>query len=271
MEMKYDLLSYGVPTQLLPIDGDGRLEMIAFMNEIEERKEIEKRRIEEKRKQPQHIQSMLAEMELEIMESSTTITTTVHDDDDQPVPITDIPASASPVPSSMSMSDGEVMIGPKTNTTNTNPATTTTGVVVDHPAKFDVLLGRGRPYQEFPGNNNLAEQIGFRQDDYERGTRYEKAVLIQDVVQQIHGVNGRFLRRKEIFGRLEEYLSPEEQQPELQKSTGNGNSNSHVIVDVLWEEVDLETAKEKVSNTFRTRKKMEKRKLEKKNKRKNDI
>jgi hypothetical protein len=161
IEMKYELASYGIPTQLLPINADGQLDMDAFRRDMhQERRELEKAREQQR----------------------------------------------------------------------------TGSGTIQHPARYDVLLGRGRPYQEFPGNNNLAQLVELRQDDYEVGTRYEKAVLVLDVMQQIRELNGKFLRRLE---------------------TGDN---------VVWEEVDEETAKEKVGNTFRTKRKLEKRKQDKKRK-----
>mmetsp|Transcript_82815 Transcript_82815/g.124322 ORF Transcript_82815/g.124322 Transcript_82815/m.124322 type:complete len:183 (+) Transcript_82815:3-551(+) len=162
IEMKYELASYGIPTQLLPIDADGQLDMDAFRRDIQERRELENAR------------------ERQLAES---------------------------------------FVG-----------------TIRHPDRYDVLLGRGRPYQEFPGNNNLAQLVELRQDDYEVGTRYEKAVLVLDVMQQIRELNGKFLRRLEV-----------------------GEN-------VVWEEVDEEVAKEKVGNTFRTKRKLEKRKQDKKRK-----
>eukprot|EP00980_Cylindrotheca_fusiformis_P021758 scaffold8587_cov97-Cylindrotheca_fusiformis.AAC.6 len=68
----------------------------------------------------------------------------------------------------------------------------TTTVMV--PSSSDILVGKGRPFQEHPGNVMLREWIVRRQDIYETAQRYEKKRLVQSVVDQVQSSGGRFLK-----------------------------------------------------------------------------
>ena len=45
------------------------------------------------------------------------------------------------------------------------------------PGKYDVLLGRGRPYQEYEGNLHLADIIDENRIRYQNGGRGQKSVI----------------------------------------------------------------------------------------------
>jgi hypothetical protein len=64
------------------------------------------------------------------------------------------------------------------------------------PQPNDVLVGRGRPYQEYPGNQRLsrfveAQSIRYRDAD----DRFEKSCIILGVIKTVHDSNGRFLQK----------------------------------------------------------------------------
>jgi hypothetical protein len=67
---------------------------------------------------------------------------------------------------------------------------------VDLPSKFDVLLGKGKPYQEHFGNVNLHEIIATYYPKYDSATRDVKASIVEEIV----GLLGRFLKRDEESG-----------------------------------------------------------------------
>jgi hypothetical protein len=91
---------------------------------------------------------------------------------------------------------------------------------IDSPGPNDILLGRGRPYQEYTGNHRLAALVEVQREQYQQAAgRFRKTCISMDVVKMIHGIQGRFLQR-----------------------TNEG-----------WEAVTDSLAREKVSHSFRTK------------------
>jgi hypothetical protein len=71
---------------------------------------------------------------------------------------------------------------------------------IDYPSRNDVLMGRGRPYQEYSGNMILASILDTRLEEYNRGSRFEKTVISYDTAQMIRTSGGRFLQRNDETG-----------------------------------------------------------------------
>lgn len=94
--------------------------------------------------------------------------------------------------------------------------------IIDCPRGDDVLLGRGRPYQIYPGNFFLKKVIEKEIEAYQKADRFEKTCISEEIVRMIQGKNGRFLKRDD---------------------SGMG-----------WIVVDDKSAREKVSHGFRTKK-----------------
>jgi hypothetical protein len=92
----------------------------------------------------------------------------------------------------------------------------------DEVSNFDVLFGRGKVKDHY-GNIHLHQLINMKQDRYEAAERWEKTIIAEEIVSIIRDRGGRFLK------------------PSKNKA---GQS---------WIEVDAETAREKVSHTFRSR------------------
>ena len=120
-----------------------------------------------------------------------------------------------------------------TNSTN-NTAIKTRGngdgvlcIPLQDTTEQDVLLGRGRPLQKHAGNLKLRQLISDRMEEYERSNKHKKTEIAETIVQRIYQDGGRFLK-----------------QADHNKT--------------LWEEVDDEPARLKVSYTFRTMRKMNK-------------
>lgn len=65
------------------------------------------------------------------------------------------------------------------------------------PQENDVLLGRGRPYQEFPGNRRLADIIFERKDEYKDSGKLHKTELTNTILTQIKAYGGRFLKKSD--------------------------------------------------------------------------
>ena len=89
------------------------------------------------------------------------------------------------------------------------------------PTSIDILLGRGRPFQEFPGNLRLAIIVDKYRGQYAQAGRCDKAILSEHLVDVIKRGGSRFLKRSD------------------------GDSD--------WIEVDDDVAKDKVSHGFRTK------------------
>lgn len=92
---------------------------------------------------------------------------------------------------------------------------------IDFPTKQDILLGRGKPYQEYSGNLLLALVIDTRRDEYNKGGRFEKTCISMDIAKTLKDRGVRFLQRDEASGG--------------------------------WTEADDVIAREKVSSGFRTK------------------
>ena len=98
---------------------------------------------------------------------------------------------------------------------------------VDYPSFNDILLGRGRPYQEYCGNQILMNLVEDERQYYQSVTdKFEKTCVTMSIVSKIkNDIGGKFLQR-----------------------TSEG-----------WEVVTDTVAREKVSHTFRTKTSIEKR------------
>jgi hypothetical protein len=92
-------------------------------------------------------------------------------------------------------------------------------VRVDTPAAFDVLCGRGKPFQEHQGNKRMRQIVNELKERYQCVPRNRKVLVAEEVIGRIKEKGGRFLK---LSGR--DY----------------------------WVEVSHPTSLEKVSHSFRT-------------------
>jgi len=91
------------------------------------------------------------------------------------------------------------------------------------PTSNDVLFGRGKPFQQHPGNIRLSLTLDSMRDRYNAVSRNEKTVLAMDIVRTFQANGTRFLRRV-----------------------------SNDVDGILWEEVNDSEAREKESQLFRS-------------------
>ncbi|KAL3940412.1 MAG: hypothetical protein SGBAC_005044 [Bacillariaceae sp.] len=63
------------------------------------------------------------------------------------------------------------------------------------PADVDILLGRGKPFQNHPGNQRMLSLVDKYRDRYQTAERKEKHDIVEEVMGLISGSGGRFLRR----------------------------------------------------------------------------
>jgi hypothetical protein len=91
------------------------------------------------------------------------------------------------------------------------------------PRSSDVLLGRGRPYQEFPGNVRFSHLIDEFLEEYAGGSKRVKTQTIDRVMDRV----------KETWG------------GQFLKKTGKENGD--------WTEANPADSREKVSHVFRAK------------------
>eukprot|EP00980_Cylindrotheca_fusiformis_P019708 scaffold6883_cov113-Cylindrotheca_fusiformis.AAC.1 len=119
---------------------------------------------------------------------------------------------------------------------------------VDLPSRFDVLLGRGKPFNSHPGNKRLHEIIGNFFIEYNQLFRSQKTKLAADIVQMVHEYGGRFLKQDEESAMWVEVSDLEarnkvahgfrrKRESEINVGSNVGKSS------VVWVEVDKESKK----------------------------
>jgi hypothetical protein len=72
------------------------------------------------------------------------------------------------------------------------------------PTEYDVLFGRGKPFQDHPGNLRLHSIVNLYKPNYTQSRRHEKTAIAEDVVKLIKNDGkhiGRFL--KQVDGKWE--------------------------------------------------------------------
>jgi hypothetical protein len=106
----------------------------------------------------------------------------------------------------------------KTSMETVNKRNCAVGRNIIVPKNDDVLLGRGRPFQEHAGNIQCNYVIADTMEKYEAASRNEKTTIARDVIKMIKSYGGRFLKQ-----------------------------NCYA-----WEEVDDSEALRKISHSFRT-------------------
>jgi hypothetical protein len=68
---------------------------------------------------------------------------------------------------------------------------------VAFPNHKDILLGRGKPYQDYHGDQRLARIVDLYRERYQKATeRFEKMCISTDVMKRIQESGGHFLQRK---------------------------------------------------------------------------
>ncbi|KAL3908403.1 MAG: hypothetical protein SGARI_003077 [Bacillariaceae sp.] len=86
------------------------------------------------------------------------------------------------------------------------------------PTNVDVLLGRGRPFQEHSGNLRCNFVVVAAMEEYEKVSRNNKTAIARNVISKIKAYGGRFLKQ----------------------------------IDGQWQEVDDAESLKKISHSFRT-------------------
>jgi hypothetical protein len=78
------------------------------------------------------------------------------------------------------------------------------GRITGEPTPVDILLGRGRPFQDWSGNRRMREVVVERfMVRYQNARRHEKRKIIEDILEILKKAGVRFLKRR-VASRVEE-------------------------------------------------------------------
>jgi hypothetical protein len=66
---------------------------------------------------------------------------------------------------------------------------------IDFPAVNDVLVGKGKPFQQHPGNIHLRSSVDHHLKEYALSKKVDKAGLIWKVVHSVKATSGGFLKK----------------------------------------------------------------------------
>ena len=112
------------------------------------------------------------------------------------------------------------------------------------PGPNDVLLGRGKQYQDHSGNVQLVKLVERYRRRYHASTsNIDKTCINQLIVQMIHEKNGRFLERDKSAEAATGTTPPPKR--------GRGDNKNASNEDSFWVEVSNDKAWAKVSRYFR--------------------
>jgi hypothetical protein len=66
---------------------------------------------------------------------------------------------------------------------------------IDMPSRNDVLVGKGKPFQQHHGNVLLRQLVEIRLTEYSGTSKGDKTTLTRGIVQSIKDASGRFLKK----------------------------------------------------------------------------
>ena len=79
---------------------------------------------------------------------------------------------------------------------------------IENPTDHDVLLGRGKPFQNHPGNRKMLGLVDQYRERYQRAERKEKHDIVEEVMELISSNGGRFLRHVDYENQWVEVSHP---------------------------------------------------------------
>jgi hypothetical protein len=105
---------------------------------------------------------------------------------------------------------------------------------VRHPTKLCVLMGRGRPFREWQGNEELSKLVSTHTDRYmgNHVDRVDKTMIAMEIVQRIQIEGGRFIRRTdEGWETVEDHVAKEKVSQALRAEARLRNSGPGQVGD----------------------------------------
>mmetsp|Transcript_12043 Transcript_12043/g.34860 ORF Transcript_12043/g.34860 Transcript_12043/m.34860 type:complete len:871 (+) Transcript_12043:1-2613(+) len=124
-----------------------------------------------------------------------------------------------------------------------------------YPLEVDILFGKGRKYQEFPGNVRLQRLVEQNYPAYHKlSTKLQKTEHLNVLVKELQAQGTRFLKRKDAAGNGKDLANSstwvgKNGNGDHDAAENSGNHAAHPQSD--WEEVSVEVAREKVGTSFR--------------------
>eukprot|EP00980_Cylindrotheca_fusiformis_P001807 scaffold408_cov71-Cylindrotheca_fusiformis.AAC.8 len=137
----------------------------------------------------------------------------------------------------------------KVKTKSNASAATTAADKISEPGKDDVLLGRGKPFQNHPGNQRMLRIVDLHKQKYLRVKRDKKRAIVEEVLDEIQGRGARFLKRSEdgrnwdevepgvSFEKISHALRSKIRRPHKPKM--NGSSSSSMVTTGIPNDVQL--------------------------------
>ena len=123
------------------------------------------------------------------------------------------------------------------------------------PTNLDVLMGRGKPYQDYPGNVRFHQIIELHRPAYEATSRTRKSATIMEIVRTINAMGGRFLKKPTTSSSPSSSSSSDSTMTSTTTATSGTLSSSSSpqsppAMASPWVEVDFNTAHKKVKDYF---------------------
>lgn len=127
-----------------------------------------------------------------------------------------------------------------------------TSSIIEYPTQYDVLLGRGKPLQDFPGNIRLNILVEQQRSVYDTLNKGGKSACIVTIVETIRQMGGRFLKKCSSTTTTTATASTM-----IDNNNNNNQNDTTTMPFSYWEEVDTAAAHKKVNNCFQTRKRIQ--------------
>jgi hypothetical protein len=267
METRYELLSYGIPVDVLPFDFDGNWRIEYHHTWLQLQQAAEQQR--QQQEKPQAVMGSYSSVSLDdttdigiAMAAAPANSSSVVwgagggdncfqnqngsyyvasnisggncDNEDAGTPLPTVTSTtsmvqASPLYRSSTLSEA-------TTAMLSSNSSSSDGAVIFHLEPMDVLLGSGHTIDDRPGNVRFRHLLLEHLEYYDRASKLQKTAIAQHLVKYLKETqNVRFLQRRLISSGSSAV------------SVGGGSGDSGVG----WVEVDDKTVREKISRTFR--------------------
>ena len=229
LEIHYELLTYGIPVQVLPVNTDGQYSNANHAQWLQQRRSDEEQqngRREENAVVKSHGESQLETSEQRAEGQHLASSTTMHYTAPSSVLPQAIPSSilSSPIPSSLR---------PPSIVANGSMGILGGGGIMTTATSKDVLLGRGSSTDNFSGNVQFRNFLRQHLQEYETTAKQHKTELASKLLHKLKTEGGvRFLKRTE--------------DQQLSRSL-----SSNAMTSASFEVVDDVTARDKISRTLR--------------------
>jgi hypothetical protein len=218
VEIKYALMTFGIPAEHLPIDSNG----MPFLSTDHPKKWIARRYFENRGCVPSSPLTstnnyIINTSQVSCAASAFVTGNGIDKTSDSSPKLKDPPTGSA---------NDEGNATSRINNVATKDREMVASIVSERKiSEYDVLLGRGKSFDQHPGNLFFRSWIDRLQSQYDQAPdRTSKTSICKEIVQKIHDRNGLFLQLKE----------------------GTHGKN------VVWMEVSDLTARNKVANCFRS-------------------